>query len=655
MKQTGASGLVSAFSGDRFHVEDIRARDRRQERADVGSDYAAEFLSAQQPPSRQGGLTIGRPPPHLVRPGDDMVAEFSRFDTGRAHAPLEHAFELYLHRGVASLDVAERMALPPLPVLMDRAVRFVHSAFPRLSRSQVEAKATEMLHNLDLDECRGRPHDDWASEMRSDQWAEDYMQEQRRTPMQRLYQQQGGEWAEEMRLEDAYSQPTWAREYVQDEFAGLDRAYEAEKWVSEFQEDQKKRVAEEDDGWFDQFLDKEKALQVDSLKQITAKLSAIDDPKLQNSNFMSFVKGYAANNGAHPNDWVSDFRNDPTSAGGSMRQQGGDWETEYGHDEQELLDSVFENAEFEPPNWQRTFTDEYQCAPDNPFAEASDPYQMGVDFFNNGRFADAVLALEAAVSRNPQDGQAWHLLGKAHQEGDKDWQAVAALQNATRCDPSNLLGLVDQAVSYTNNMQKDRALVSLEQWLRNNPRYTRLAPPPLQIGTGDVAYELRQLYERQDVLIDAFVEAAQTSPDNVDPDVQICLGLLYSLAQEYDNAAMCFQAALTKKPDDYALWNKLGATLANSGLSQEALQAYFQALERKPLYVRARANLGISFLAMKLYVDAAKQFLAALSIEPDAVHIWTNLETTFSYMQRRDLVTLARSRNVSAFKKEFDF
>jgi peroxin-5 len=171
----------------------------------------------------------------------------------------------------------------------------------------------------------------------------------------------------------------------------------------------------------------------------------------------------------------------------------------------------------------------------------------------------------------------------------------------------------------------------------------------------DVGFELRQLYERQDVLIDAFVEAAQTSPDNVDPEVQVCLGLLYSLAQEYDNAAMCFQAALSKKPEDYALWNKLGATLANSGRSQEALQAYFQALERKPLYVRARANLGISFLAMKMYVDAAKQFLAALSIEPDAVHIWTNLESAFSYMQRRDLVARANDRDVGAFRKEFDF
>ncbi len=116
---------------------------------------------------------------------------------------------------------------------------------------------------------------------------------------------------------------------------------------------------------------------------------------------------------------------------------------------------------------------------------------------------------------------------------------------------------------YVNNNQKDRALATLEEWLRNNPRlqkilfflvfsivlflrYAHLAPPPLQSHGGDVTRQLRDMYERQDLLIDSFVEAAQTSPQNVDPEVQICLGLLYSLALEYDNAAMCFQAALSK-------------------------------------------------------------------------------------------------------------
>lgn len=71
-----------------------------------------------------------------------------------------------------------------------------------------------------------------------------------------------------------------------------------------------------------------------------------------------------------------------------------------------------------------------------------------------------------------------------------------------------------------------------------------------------------------------FNDAAQMSPE--DADVHIVLGVLYNLSREYDKAIASFQTALKLKPRDYSLWNKLGATQANSVQSADAILAYQQ-------------------------------------------------------------------------------
>lgn len=66
-----------------------------------------------------------------------------------------------------------------------------------------------------------------------------------------------------------------------------------------------------------------------------------------------------------------------------------------------------------------------------------------------------------------------------------------------------------------------------------------------------------------------------------DADVHIVLGVLYNLSREYDRAIESFQTALKLKPRDYSLWNKLGATQANSVQSADAIYAYQQVIFSK--------------------------------------------------------------------------
>lgn len=68
-------------------------------------------------------------------------------------------------------------------------------------------------------------------------------------------------------------------------------------------------------------------------------------------------------------------------------------------------------------------------------------------------------------------------------------------------------------------------------------------------------------------LTSMYMKAARQSQADMDGSVQVGLGLLFYTSVMYDKAVDCFSAALAARPNDYLLWNRLGATLANSGTS----------------------------------------------------------------------------------------
>lgn len=76
----------------------------------------------------------------------------------------------------------------------------------------------------------------------------------------------------------------------------------------------------------------------------------------------------------------------------------------------------------------------------------------------------------------------------------------------------------------------------------------------------------------------------------------------------------CFQAAL-QVTNDALLWNRLGATLANGGRSEEAVDAYRHALNLSPGFIRCRYNLGISCINLNAHRQAVDHLLTALNMQ----------------------------------------
>ena len=336
---------------------------------------------------------------------------------------------------------------------------------------------------------------------------------------------------------------------------------------------------------------------------------------------------------------------------------------------------------------------DYLFEEENLFQDVGDPYGEGMRIMQEGgNLSLAALAFEAAVQKDPQHVEAWSMLGGAQAQNEKESPAIRALEQALKLDPTNLSALMGLAVSYTNEGYDSTAYRTLERWL--STKYPRLGDANGVSQDADVGFTDRaQLHDR---VTNLFIQAAQLSPDgeHMDPDVQVGLGVLFYGAEEYEKAVDCFSAALastesgasTERSQIHLLWNRLGATLANSGRSEEAIAAYEKALTLNPNFVRARYNLGVSCINMGCFTEAAQHLLGALAMhrvvelegrqrarevvggavndedlermmtQNQSTNLYDTLRRVFSQMDRRDLSEMVvPGMDVEVFRNEFDF
>ena len=340
---------------------------------------------------------------------------------------------------------------------------------------------------------------------------------------------------------------------------------------------------------------------------------------------------------------------------------------------------------------------EYLFEQENIYQNLDDPFSEGLKIMESaGNLSLAALAFEAAVQKNPDHVQAWTMLGAAQAQNEKDSPAIRALEQALKLDEKNLDALMGLAVSYTNEGYDATAYRTLERWL--SIKYPQIVSPDNISSPSETGFTDRHILHEK--VTNLFIKSAQLSPDgeHMDPDVQVGLGVLFYGAEEYDKAVDCFNAALAstesgtmnQRNQVHLLWNRLGATLANSGRSEEAIASYERALTINPNFVRARYNLGVSCININCYEEAAQHLLSALDMHSivqrkgmeraaevagmgdgngvseaqierlmnmnQSTNLYETLRRVFGQMGRRDLAEKVVSGvNVDTFRGEFDF
>ncbi|GAA5844644.1 hypothetical protein JCM11251_002133 [Rhodosporidiobolus azoricus] len=295
---------------------------------------------------------------------------------------------------------------------------------------------------------------------------------------------------------------------------------------------------------------------------------------------------------------------------------------------------------------------------------------------------ESILQHEANVQHDPHNASAWLALGLKQQQNEREELAIAALKRAIELDATvgNGGAHLALAISYTNEGRRFEAYDEIDRWIST-----------LEIGSqADKVYaneiqQYRNLFgatlpksvrERHEYLSGALIRLAQSraeraGAEGVDADVQIALGVLFNTSEEYEKAGDCFGAALSVRPDDPLLFNRLGATCANSGKTDTAIQYYIAALDIDPGYVRARYNLAVANMNLGQYEEAVNHLVTSLSIqEADAEQdhlaqapsadvpggitsntLWDSLNIATLQMHRSDLSTMAIQRDLKGLMR----
>ena len=115
--------------------------------------------------------------------------------------------------------------------------------------------------------------------------------------------------------------------------------------------------------------------------------------------------------------------------------------------------------------------------------------------------------------------------------------------------------LLNLAVSYTINESYENAAYLL--------RWKSGLPPsiPKLFNQARTDFNMGSKTELHARVTELFIKAAQLSPDgvNIDSSVQDGLGVLFYGNDDFDKAIDCFKTALSVRPNDPLLWNRLGA------------------------------------------------------------------------------------------------
>ena len=272
---------------------------------------------------------------------------------------------------------------------------------------------------------------------------------------------------------------------------------------------------------------------------------------------------------------------------------------------------------------------------------------LGVTLGQMGRPQEAVRLIGAAVEVRPSNPYMQCNLGNALSGIGRHAEAASAFERAAALKPDLLAAHRGRAIAELSQRRFEPALTSIDRALALQPRDAVMLTnrgnalralgrsaealasydQSLAVAAGDAeAHHNRALallaLERHEDALGSLERARALAPERI--GIHFHRGVTLSLLHRHAEALASFDQALRLDPRSAEALGNRGVELGHLGRSAEALQAFAQAAAINPAYVDSYNNAANTLVALGRRREALEQFDRALRLQPDhAPTLWS--------------------------------
>lgn len=262
--------------------------------------------------------------------------------------------------------------------------------------------------------------------------------------------------------------------------------------------------------------------------------------------------------------------------------------------------------------------------------------QQIASLVHSGEYQQGLLIAEAAIARNLDSANLYHLAGvcavhlERREQAEYFWRSALALSSLHAEARANLAVLLHEAKRHDEAGVFYRAALELDP--ANAYLHARFA---ILLASRKQNAQAEHHYRQALAL------------DPADAGTHANLGVLLSAAHRISEAEPCYRQALRLAPDNVAAHINLGLLLAQQGALPAAQQCYMRALELEPGNAAAFSNLGLLLEQHKNDELAEQCHQKASRLAPESEEILCNLGNFLAKLHRYEEAEAAYRRAVA--------